>query len=258
MKRINDYNELNALIMSQLRKGVLTNCFISKEEFERCIKNGNLFYDSYENVLLIFRKMEDYFKMNFYINDVTACIDLSHQDVIVCEVACAPNRDYASVIDFFSKNGMKQETRRVRLVNVDNNVGQESLNIEKGISKDYDEIVKLFYENFDKYIGCIPTNEDIQLDIINNNIYCYKVDNKVVGILRISNKNGVSQIKHLAVSGDYRRKGIAKSLVSQYLSDTKNLKKYVWTGETNKAAKNTYLSVGYKEDGYFSYVLKNG
>lgn len=257
MKRINDYNELNSLIMSQLRKGVFTNCFISKEEFERDIKNGNLFYDSYENVLLLFRKMEDYFKMNFYINDVTDFINLSYQDVIVCEVVSPPNCDYTPVVDFLNKSGMKQKTQRVRLINVNNNAGQEILNIEKGNLKDYDEIVKLFYENFDKYIGCIPSNDDIQLDIINKNIYCYKEDNKVVGILQISNKNGVSLIKHLAVSSNYRRKGIAKSLVSQYLLDTRNFKKYVWTGANNEVAQNTYFSVGYKADGYISYVLKN-
>ena len=47
MRKINSYDELNSLIMKHLKKGVYTNCFISKDEFEDEIKNGNLFYHSY-------------------------------------------------------------------------------------------------------------------------------------------------------------------------------------------------------------------
>ena len=59
------------------------------------------------------------------------------------------------------------------------------------------------------------------------------------------------------VDKNYRGKGIAKTLLNQYLSNAGDCKKYVWTGEDNEAALKTYFSVGYKADGYVSYVLTN-
>lgn len=257
MIKITNYEELNMLITSQLKKGVYTNCFISKEEFLDEIKFESLFYHLYDGGLLIFRKMDGYYKMNFYINNPEIDFDINFDDIIVTEIICRPDSDYTPVVDLFKKNGMVKKLKRIRLQNESSNVYTEGLNIEKGILKDYEKIIKLLRENFDKYIGCIPTEQNLKLDIENGNFYCYKEDEKLLGVLQVANKGNVSNIKHLAVDKEYRGRKIAKSILSSYLSEVKDCKKYVWTGEDNEPALKTYSSMGYKLDGYFSYVMMN-
>ena len=56
MKRIKKYDEISNLISAQLKKGMITNCFLSKDEFEYYIREKRLFYISYDGGLLIFIK----------------------------------------------------------------------------------------------------------------------------------------------------------------------------------------------------------
>ena len=254
MKKINNFEELNKLISAHLKKGVYTNCFISKEEFEQEIKSESLFYHIYGGGLLIFRKMEDYYKMNFYINNPEIDLDINFENILVTEVVCKPETECDNIIELFEKNGMSLKLKRVRLLNDSNNVGLNNINVEKANLKDYEKIIKLFEENFDKYIGCIPTKQKLIADIKKGNFYCYKENEKILGVLHIDNK---ANIKHLAVDSDFRGKGIAKAILGKYLLDAGECKKYVWTGEDNDAAKKTYLSMDYKLDGYVSYVLTN-
>lgn len=252
MVKINNFEELNKLISMHLKRGVFTNCFISKEEYEEEIKNETLFYHAYDGGLLIFRKMDGYYKMNFYIVNPEIDLDINFNDIVVTEIVCKPEFDCCKIIELFNKNGMSLKLKRVRLSNENNNINIESSNVEKANLKDYEKIIKLLRENFDKYIGCIPSEQNLKLDIAKGNFYCYEGNEEILGILHIDNK---ANIKHLAVDGNYRGKGIAKMLLSKYLQDVGNCKKYVWTGENNEAAKNTYFSMGYKLDGYVSYVL---
>lgn len=254
MKKINNFEELNKLISMHLKKGVFTNCFISKEEFYEEIKSEDLFYHEYDGGLLLFRKIEDYYKMNFYINNPDIDLDINFDDVVVTEIVCRPELECCKFIELFKKNGMKLKLKRVRLLNEISNVDITSSNIEKGNLKDYEKIIKLLRENFDKYIGCIPSEQKLKSDIESGNFYCYREMEEILGILHIADKNN---IKHLAVDKKYRSRGIAKVILSTYLSDVGDGKKYVWTGEDNIAALNTYFSMGYKLDGYVSYVLTN-
>jgi len=57
MKRVNNFEDLNKLISIHFKKGVYTNCFISKEEFESEIKNKTLFCHEYDGGILFFRKI---------------------------------------------------------------------------------------------------------------------------------------------------------------------------------------------------------
>lgn len=254
MVKINNFEELNKLISMHLKKGVYTNCFISKEEFEEEIKNETLFYHVYDGGLLLFRKMDGYYKMNFYIVNPEIDLDINFNDIVVTEIVCKPEFDCSKIIELFKKNGMELKLKRMRLANESSNVDITSSNVGKAKLKDYEKIVKLLRENFDKYIGCIPSEQKLKSDIESGNFYCYREKEEILGILHIANK---TNIKHLAVDKECRGRGIAKAILSTYLSDVGDGKKYVWTGEDNEIAKKTYFIMGYKLDGYVSYVLIN-
>ena len=75
MKRIKKYEELSKLISVEFKKGVYTNCFISKDEFEKYINDKRLFYILCDAGLLIFIKkqglpVDDYIKECYSIEDI--------------------------------------------------------------------------------------------------------------------------------------------------------------------------------------------
>ena len=79
-----------------------------------------------------------------------------------------------------------------------------------------------------------------------------KIDGEIAGFLRYTISGKTAEIKHLCVKDHFRRKGIARLLVSMFLSE--NEKSIVWTGAENTAALALYQSMGFKKDGCKSTV----
>ncbi len=89
------------------------------------------------------------------------------------------------------------------------------------------------------------------LEVKNNDLYIARYNQEVIGVMRA--KRGVEDTFHsceitIAVSSEYRRQGVAKSLVLYGLSDSKHqgisiARAFVYSD--NKASLNTLLSVGF-------------
>lgn len=74
-----DYKEFSRLIMSRMKRGVLTNCFMSGSEIKNEISCGKLFYAQFDGALLIFRCRDSHVRMNYYINDIEKMTDASDE-----------------------------------------------------------------------------------------------------------------------------------------------------------------------------------
>lgn len=68
MKRVESYEELSKLIFSQWKKEVMTNSFLKKETWIQEIEEKKLFYRLGNGYLLLFRKREDFYILNYYWN----------------------------------------------------------------------------------------------------------------------------------------------------------------------------------------------
>lgn len=259
MKKVNSYEEISALISLHFKKGVITNCFLIKEELEFYIKNKKIYYQEFEGGLLIFLKMQGYFNLKFYINDINAKFVIKSYKKIVVEVPGKNKDDFKILEKYFNEAGFAKVLARERMMYKGNtSVTHEDIrNIQTINLKYYKKTVKILRKNFDKYIGCIPSKEILKQDINDKNVYCYIENKKILGILHVSCTSKNSEIRHLAVNEEYRGNDIATKLVKKYLQDTVNLKKHVWTGSNNEIAKRLYSKLGYETDGYVSIVLIN-
>lgn len=279
MQRIKDYEELSKLIFSHLKKNVQTNTFLSKEEFESEIEFGNLFYFDTDIGLFLLREREEYYILNYYIYgsfgsliDESSAINLKEcKEKILVELknlnrpavvevvgkkAMISNYNY--VVKFFEKLGMKEIVSRIRLSKETQLVEfpkESNVQIEKATIEEIAEIMNTFRMNFDKFYGCIPTEEILKKEI--ENIYLAKEAENIVGLLHKKEAKNASEIRHLAVNEEHRNKGIAKALLKKYLIDAKDFdNKTVWTAENNIIAQKVYEHFGYKQDEYISKVLK--
>lgn len=255
MNQINNYEEISSLISLQIKRGTLTNNFLSEDDLKLEIQNKNLYYFAWNGGLLIFRDRRTHYILNYYINDINEKLQFDFDKDVVVEIVLRANDEKAKeALDFFESKGMKEYLRRIRLIKSEE-ISIPIINkIEICKEIDYEEISEILRENFDKYSGCIPTKEALLKDIKNENIYVYK-NEKVEGVLRVSKNNMSSEIKHLVVKEEARRKKIAQSLVLKYFEDVNAKRKTVWTGLENKIAINFYEKMGYKIDKYNSIVL---
>lgn len=259
MKRIKKYEEISNLISTQLKKGMITNCFLSKGEFEYYIREKRLFYILYDGGLLIFIKQCGYYNLKYYINDLGYNIKLPKFSRIVIEIVGKDRKSLEKSVEFLKKNKFNVVLNRLRFscVNPPINEKLDIKNISKLKLKDYKKTIKILRKNYDKYTGCIPTKDKIKIDIEKGNFYCYKEDNKILGILHICSKANGTEMRHLVVLKRHRGKNISKCLIEKYLLDTASGTKQVWTSTNNKVAQNLFEKFGYEPDGFVSTVLMN-
>ena len=66
MQRAESYAALAPLLSAQLRRGVVTNCFLSTEDYQRELPRG-LYYEEREGCLLLLRQRPGHLILNFYL-----------------------------------------------------------------------------------------------------------------------------------------------------------------------------------------------
>ena len=69
MQRAESYAALAPLLSAQLRRGVVTNCFLSAEDYQRELPRG-LYYEEREGCLLLLRQRPGHLILNFYLQPV--------------------------------------------------------------------------------------------------------------------------------------------------------------------------------------------
>lgn len=286
VKQIENYSELSKLIFSCLKKNVLTNCFLSKEDWEFEIYQKNVYYFLIENNLFIFRKREDFWIFNYYVNGYFNSFNLEvlkekfkqeNLEILVAEVVGRKINDenYQKQQDFLKQLGLKKVLTRERFENVENvklqteknedmlniSVDNKTETLEYEITLpdelDSDLILEFLKANFNNYYGCIPLKEKVKEDINEKLFYIAKIDEEIIGVLHFRKSQKTSEIRHLAVKNEWRGQGVGKKLINNYLNEMTSLKKLVWTGNENCSAQKLYEKNGYKKDGYVSSVFMN-
>ena len=87
MQRAESYAALAPLLSAQLRRGVVTNCFLSAEDYRRELANG-LFYEQGEGFLLLFRQRQGHLLLNFYLHPDAVLRLPALRVPVVTELAC--------------------------------------------------------------------------------------------------------------------------------------------------------------------------
>lgn len=242
MKEVTDFKALSKEIMKYFKRGVITNNFLSPESLKCEIKEGNLFYEPGEDSLEIFVKRSGFYRLYFYaLND--GVLFGNQEQKTVCDFS---GDDHG----ILKNNGFLPYLLRVRLACEKSELNK--MEAAKGEIRDLDEIFALSESAFDRYSGYTPTKEELKSDILKERIYIRTIDGKIAGFLRYGINGKTAEIKHLCTNERFRRKGVARTLLTMFLSE--NEKSVVWTGAENTAALALYQSMGFKKDGYQSTV----
>ena len=254
MKKIESYAELSPLLANQLCRGVRTNAFASREEYEKEIAAGRLFAEEYEGGLLLLRERESHFRLNFYLKELKLPA-LCTEKPLVTEIA-AREKDLPlwEAAEFLEGQGFSLDFRRRRLRREAGLAEEGTCPVCRASAPDAEQITALFAACFDENTGCLPTKDELAELIKEGKLLCVK-DGGVAGLLHFEKGRASAEIRHLAVLPAYRKKGFAQALFSAFAAETKGLRSTVWVRRGNTPAEKFYEKNGYAPDGWTSAVL---
>lgn len=257
VEKATDYRNLSRLVMSHFKPGAVTNNFMGKSDYVSEIENGTLYYEAFPGGLLIFRKRQGFYRLNYSVSDSACFPRLPEDAAFVTEHVFRPDAP-AEIPEFLHAAGFRPLISRVRLARAPGDAGQAD-GARFADVRDAAQVDALLRACFDARTGCLPEWQELMHDLENQTIVCAEDDNgNVAGVLHFRVEKGASELRHLAVAETMRRRGVAGQLFSRYIRAIPDRKGLVWVRSDNAPALAFYTKCGYRPDGWTSAVLEKG
>lgn len=256
MRRVESYAALAPLLSAQLRRGVVTNCFLSPADYQREIDAG-LFYEEGDGFLLLLRQRAGYRLLNFYLHP-GAKLCLPGQTLpLVTELACREKDQDAMrrAQDTLCALGFAECFRRLRRTRAAVPVPD---NAETASEASFEAVRAFLLAQFDPLTGCIPLAEELRQAVGAGQVLCLMDADGISGLLHYAPGRAQCEIRHLAVRADCRGHGYAGRLLAMLEAKTGGQKCAVWARVGNAPAEHFYEKNQFQPDGWQSVVLRLG
>ena len=250
MKRIENYASLSAMITSQMKRGMVTNAFLSRTDWEREIEKYTPEFQLTEGGLLVYRTRPTHRILSFWINEgfFDSCPTLPENTV--CEIPMrASDERSKTAVDGWLGAGIDFGFTRQRMASGDGGTIDDT--IRKAEKGDFDLCEGLMRENFSPVTGCLPDREELRADFENGGVLLFGD----CGLLHHKTTEKKTELRHLCVSHAARGQGIGEKLVRGYHAVTDGMKRQVWVRTDYASAVRIYEKCGYAADGMISHVL---
>lgn len=256
MRKIESYDEINRLITSKMMRGVITNAFFSKEDYERAILRGELFATECDGGLFIFFERGCYYSVYYYVQPDCA-FDVMFPATSVVETA-RRGENPSPAVQLFINAGYRQRHSRRRYTRDAGDAelsGDTHVDVTPALPCDAEDIADIFHYSFSPITGCIPTDDELRCLIDSGMLLTVKKHGKPVALLHCLHSRNKAEIRHLATLPEYRGRGYASALIGEFLKINSNVKCRVWCAAGNTTAERLYEKFGFAPDGYVSDVL---
>lgn len=256
MRRVESYAALAPLLSAQLRRGVVTNCFLSPADYQREIDAG-LFYEEGDGFLLLLRQRAGYRLLNFYLHP-GAKLCLPGQTLpLVTELACREKDQDAMrrAQDALCALGFAECFRRLRRTRA---AIPAPDNAETASEASFEAVRAFLLAQFDPLTGCIPPDEELRQAVGAGQVLCLMDADGISGLLHYAPGRAQCEIRHLAVRADCRGRGYARRLLRLLEAKTGGQKCAVWARVGNAPAEHFYEKNQFQPDGWQSVVLRLG
>ncbi len=160
MRRVESCAALAPLLSAQLRRGVVTNCFLSPADYQREIDAG-LFYEEGDGFLLLLRQRAGYQLLNFYLHPGARLFLPETAVPLVTELACREKEQVAMrrAQDALCALGFAECFRRLRRTRA---AVPAPNNAEAPTEASFETVRAFLLEQFDPLTGCIPPEEELR------------------------------------------------------------------------------------------------
>ena len=251
MEPVNSYAELAPLLSAQLKRGVVTNNFLSRADWERELKHG-VDVHAAEGTLVLLRHRAAHDILNVYLHPGAELVLPELPRPTVVELVWRP-RDAEAVQQAaaqFLRMGFAEQVHRLRRQREPEPLVCEVGTREPELSL-LPAVQRLLEQSFDSRTGCIPSLQELGQD----GLLCTFREETPTGVLHYRRTKTGTELRHLAVRSDCRGQGLGAVLVENYLRLTGKEKSQVWAARENAPAQHLYEKYGYRPDGWESVVL---
>ncbi len=256
MRKINEIDELNALITAHFGKDYVSNFFLPRETTEKYISAGRISICEIGESLFILLKRSGFSSL-YYCMKKGDIPDVS----FICEttVTETPFRDKDTSLKDADKVlesiGFEREFYRCRMSLKHSEALPSELpeNIRYASTNDADDVKLLLYSNFNELTGCLPDDDEILAALKEERFLLYD-DGKPSALLHFERKRTAYELRHLCVSSHMRGRGVGTMLVGTYNKLISHCGQ-VWVREGYLSAEKIYENNGYTADGMRSSVL---
>ncbi len=273
MIKVEEVGEINSLISSYMKKGVLTNNFIMQDKYMEYISSGSLYYENTGKLLVLLADHKTHWRIYYHIRELGAEIELPEDKPLVLELVYKnDNEALRNQLDFWVQKGFKPYIHRLRMNGKVENLNyfqsnscgvvysdtSQSNRVIYADTTQTGEIHRLISESFDRYLGCVPAMAELEEYIRKNEVLVAEDEaGRLQGILHIGSKNSAYFIWHLLVMPEVRGKGVAKILLTHFFNNINNrenlnAKVQLWVKKDNLSARGLYEAAGLKYDGWES------
>ena len=248
MRRVESYAALAPLLSAQLRRGVVTNCFLSPADYQREIDAG-LFYEEGNGFLLLLRQRAGYRLLNFYLHPGAKLCLPEQPSPLVTELACREKDQDAMrrAQDALCALGFTEAFCRLRRTRAAIPAPDSA---ETASEASFEAVRAL--------TGCIPPDEELRQAVSAGQVLCLMDADGISGLLHYAPGRAQCEIRHLAVRADCRGHGYAGRLLAMLEAKTGGQKCAVWARVGNAPAEHFYEKNQFQPDGWRSVVLRLG
>lgn len=257
LKKVPDFETLSALLMRyHIRRGILTNNFVSGERRSDCIAAGRLSYHCEGENLFLLEDREDFSRLYFDIIDIDSFVALdTSEKPVVTEIVLRPGDEKTlAALEAFSQKGFERILIRERMQRRAGSISGDKQGAVPAVRADTKAAGALLRKNFAPFTGCLLSTQELLREIDAGMIYKLSVEDRFAGLLHFSTDKKGIEIRHLAVYEQYRGKGIASRLLRRCLTEHEAGAR-LWVSKDNKAAKAFYQKHDFSADGWESYVM---
>ena len=254
MERIDCYDDLADLVSDHLHRGVRTNTVVTEADYGPAVQAGALWVHIGPAGLLLLRDRGDHTRLNFYLNDLCAPLDLPLATPVVTEVAFRPrDTGLQETVPYLQTQGFSPVLERVRLTRLAAETEPPLFPLYTAVPEDASQVLAFLQENFSPLTGCLPTQEELTADLAQGQVLVLTDCGCIGGLLHFSSER--REIRHLAIREDLRGRGFTRFLLQGFLHTVRGAKSVVWVRRDDPAAQGAYHAMGFAPDGWRSTVL---
>ena len=238
MQRAESYAALAPLLSAQLRRGVVTNCFLSAEDYQRELPRG-LYYEEREGCLLLLRQRPGHLVLNFYLQPGGTFFLPDVKRPVVTELSCRAK----------DADAMSAAAEQLR-------PAAEAADTVEAADASFDAVRAFLLAQFAPLTGCIPPDDALRAAVEAGEMLCLTDAAGITGLLHYAPGRAACEIRHLAVRADCRGQGLAQKLLGMLRARTGGQKCTVWARQGNTPAERFYEKNDFRPDGWTSVVLR--
>ncbi|MCM1159645.1 MAG: GNAT family N-acetyltransferase [Roseburia sp.] len=277
MNKVESFEQYKSLIgeFKAECKKTTTNCYFLREDVQRYIEAGSLYYERHERTFLLTVRECTYDHIYYY-QDAAAEVEFHKQDrQAVLDFVVRRNKvlDIASEEEKWKKAGFEPYKEYVRMcMKLDGEYtlgradeemaeGQRGKLFSYGDEKYAEQILKLWQANLDALSTPLPKLDTIRQMIRTGHVYYILDGTQVIGALYLDVLGKSCLLQHLVIDGSCRKQRLGFCLLNYAfvrISQEKVAMCNLWVDVQNVPACELYQKYGFEKDGLISkqYLYK--